>query len=61
MPVRFIVQPGLDSDVKEITLAYTFFNTDQASARKYGGTPEQDQAHTHHDHGNHKPGASAGG
>lgn len=61
MPVRFIVQPALDSEVKEITLAYTFFNTDQASARKYGGTPEQDQTPPHHDHGNHKPGSSAGG
>ena len=36
MPVRFYVDAGLDRDVHTITLAYAFFNTDTASAKKYG-------------------------
>lgn len=37
MPVRFLVEAGLDKDVRTITLSYTFFNADKASAKKYGG------------------------
>ncbi len=36
MPVRFYVDADLDQDVKTITLAYAFFNTNTASAKKYG-------------------------
>ena len=31
MPVRFIVDPGLPANVDRLTLAYTFFDTTQAS------------------------------
>ncbi|HWJ37043.1 MAG TPA: cytochrome c oxidase assembly protein [Steroidobacteraceae bacterium] len=34
MPVRFIVDPGLPSNVDRITLAYTFFDTTQSAARR---------------------------
>ena len=47
MPVRFVVDAGLDKDVRTITLAYAFFNSDKASARKYGGaalTPNQNHS-----------------
>lgn len=37
MPVRFVVDAGLDKDVQTITLSYSFFNTDKVSAKKYGG------------------------
>jgi cytochrome c oxidase assembly protein subunit 11 len=37
MPVRFVVDAGLDKDIQTITLSYSFFNTDQLSAKKYGG------------------------
>jgi cytochrome c oxidase assembly protein subunit 11 len=37
MPVRFVVDAGLDKDVRTITLSYAFFNADKASAKKYGG------------------------
>src|ERR1700730_7725537 len=33
MPVRFIVDPGLPSNVDKLTLAYTFFDTTQSAAR----------------------------
>jgi cytochrome c oxidase assembly protein Cox11 len=33
MPVRFIVDPDLPSNVDKITLAYTFFDTTQSAAR----------------------------
>ena len=32
MPVRFIVDPGLPSNVDKITLAYTFYDTTQSAA-----------------------------
>jgi cytochrome c oxidase assembly protein subunit 11 len=35
MPVRFVVQKGLDKRVDAVVLSYTFFNTDKASAKKY--------------------------
>ncbi|MBI5783050.1 MAG: cytochrome c oxidase assembly protein [Gammaproteobacteria bacterium] len=37
MPVRFVVDAGLDRDVHTITLSYSFFNTNKVSAKKYGG------------------------
>ncbi|OGI38536.1 MAG: cytochrome c oxidase assembly protein [Candidatus Muproteobacteria bacterium RBG_16_62_13] len=37
MPVRFVVEPGLDRGVQTITLSYTFFNTDKVQAKRYGG------------------------
>lgn len=61
MPVRFMVEPGLAREVEEITLAYTFFNTDKTSAQKYGGSASQDHTHAHHDHSQHGSGAGAGG
>lgn len=36
MPVRFYVDADLDQDVNTITLSYAFFNTNTASAKKYG-------------------------
>jgi cytochrome c oxidase assembly protein subunit 11 len=59
MPVRFMVEPGLASEVEEITLAYTFFNINKTSAQKYGGSASQDHTQAHHDHGQH--GSGAGG
>jgi len=38
MPVRFVVDAGLDKDIQTITLSYSFFNADVRSAKKYGGT-----------------------
>ncbi|GMQ91078.1 MAG: cytochrome c oxidase assembly protein [Gammaproteobacteria bacterium] len=35
MPVRFVVQKGLDKRVDAVVLSYTFFNTDKVSAKKY--------------------------
>ena len=34
MPVRFIVDRGLPSNVDRVTLAYTFFDTTQSAARR---------------------------
>jgi cytochrome c oxidase assembly protein subunit 11 len=34
MPVRFIVDPALPSNVDKLTLAYTFFDTTQSAARR---------------------------
>ena len=34
LPVRFIVDPALPSNVDRITLAYTFFDTTQSAARR---------------------------
>ncbi len=44
MPVRFVVEPGVNPDVHTITLSYAFFNTDEASARRYGGSGRQEYA-----------------
>ena len=33
MPLRFIVDPGLPSNVDKLTLAYTFYDTTQSAAR----------------------------
>ncbi len=58
MPVRFVVDAGLDKDVQTITLSYSFFNIDKVSAQKYGGTSLA-QAGEHaerHDHVHPAPG-----
>jgi cytochrome c oxidase assembly protein subunit 11 len=51
MPVRFVVEKDLDSAVHTITLSYAFFNTDKASAAKYGGQAAPETGHEHHAHG----------
>jgi len=52
MPVRFVVETGVDRDVKIVTLSYAFFNTDKASAQRYGAAPQDPipGAHGHHAH-----------
>lgn len=54
MPVRFVVEAGLDRDVHTITLSYSFFNTDKVSAKKYGGASlaksEDHAMHPEHSH-----------
>ncbi len=58
MPVRFIVDAGLDKDVQTITLSYSFFNTNKLSAEKYGGEAlAQDDDRAHHAH----PATASGG
>ena len=39
MPVRFIVDPNLPSDVQTITLSYTFYKNDALTAKLAGSTP----------------------
>lgn len=58
MPVRFVVDAGLDKDIQTITLSYSFFNIDKVSAQKYGGTSlAQAGEHAgHHDHVHPAPG-----
>ena len=58
MPVRFVVDAGLDKDVQTITLSYSFFNIDKASAQKYGGTSlaQAGEPAEHHDHIHPAPG-----
>ena len=52
MPVQFVINPKLSSEVDTITLAYSFFNANKDSAKKYGGTPGEESvnhnAHAHH-------------
>ena len=58
MPVRFVVDAGLDKDVNTITLSYSFFNTNKLSAKKYGGEAlAQGEDHAHHTH----PATASGG
>jgi cytochrome c oxidase assembly protein subunit 11 len=59
MPVRFIVDAGLDKDIQTITLSYSFFNIDKVSALKYGGT-SLTQAGEHAEHHDHVHPASGG-
>ena len=59
MPVRFVVDAGLDKDVHTITLSYSFFNTDKISAQKYGGAALA-QSEDHAAHQGHVPTASGG-
>lgn len=61
MPVRFIVDPSLPRDVDTVTLAYSFFNADTVSARKYGGLPGESQGVVVHDHSHHGPSVPADG
>jgi cytochrome c oxidase assembly protein subunit 11 len=58
MPVRFVVDTGLDKDVQTITLSYSFFNIDKVSAQKYGGTSlaQAGEHAEHHDHVHPAPG-----
>ena len=58
MPVRFVVDAGLDRDVQTITLSYSFFNIDKVSAQKYGGTSlaQAGEHAEHHDHVHLAPG-----
>lgn len=58
MPVRFVVDAGLDKDVQTITLSYSFFNIDKVSAQKYGGTSlaQAGEHAEHHDHAHPAPG-----
>ena len=58
MPVRFVVDAGLDKDVHTITLSYSFFNTNKLSAQKYGGAAlAQGDDHAQHAH----PATASGG
>ena len=59
MPVRFVVDAGLDKDVHTITLSYSFFNTDKISAQKYGGAALA-QSEDHAAHQGHVSAASGG-
>ena len=58
MPVRFVVEPGLDRGVQTITLSYTFFNTDKAQAKRYGGEALAQGGHD--DHAQHRPASTPG-
>jgi cytochrome c oxidase assembly protein subunit 11 len=51
MPVRFTVMPDLAPEVQTITLSYAFFNTDKASAAKYGGAAQTENHDAHRAHG----------
>jgi len=52
MPVRFVVSADLPKGVGTVTLSYAFFNADQLSAKKYGGSAPEIASHEHHtDHG----------
>ncbi len=52
MPVRFVVEPGLDPKIQTVTLSYTFFNTDKTQAARFGGEAlaqsGHDPSHTAH-------------
>jgi cytochrome c oxidase assembly protein subunit 11 len=57
MPVRFVVSTDLPKDVSTVTLSYAFFNADQVSAKKYGGSAPEIAGHVHHN----VHGSAAGG
>lgn len=48
MPVRFVVGTDLPKEVGTVTLSYAFFNADQLSAKKYGGSASEVVGHEHH-------------
>jgi len=48
MPVRFVVSADLPKEVGTVTLSYAFFNADQVSAKKYGGSAPGISGHEHH-------------
>jgi cytochrome c oxidase assembly protein subunit 11 len=48
MPVRFVVSTDLPKEVSTVTLSYAFFNADQVSAKKYGGSAPAVAGHEHH-------------
>lgn len=48
MPVRFVVSADLPKEVGTVTLSYAFFNADQISAKKYGGSAPGLAGHEHH-------------
>ncbi len=60
MPVRFVIDPELAAGIAAVTLSYTFFNTDQAQAKRYGGDG-QAPAMDHDQHRVHAGPATAGG
>jgi cytochrome c oxidase assembly protein subunit 11 len=53
MPVRFIIDKTVPKEVETVTLAYAFFNTDTASARKFGGQPADSADVAAHEHDHH--------
>ncbi len=53
MPVRFVVDRKLAPEVQTVTLSYTFFNVDPASAKKYGGAQPAYAPSGEHDHSAH--------
>jgi len=55
MPVRFVVSTDLPKEVGTVTLSYAFFNADQLSAKKYGGSAPEVAGHEHRT--GHDPGA----
>jgi cytochrome c oxidase assembly protein subunit 11 len=60
MPVRFVVDPELAAGIATVTLSYTFFNTDPAQAKRYGGDG-QAPAMDHDQHRVHAGPATTGG
>ena len=56
MPVRFVVSTDLPKEVSTVTLSYAFFNSDQLSAKKYGGNAPEVASHEHHTEHGHAAG-----
>jgi cytochrome c oxidase assembly protein subunit 11 len=46
MPVRFLVNPSLPADVSTITLSYTFYINDTATAQLTAPSPVVTNAHS---------------